>query len=76
MVNQMFKGKKRLSVYEIGDLLGSKFGIIDVFYCAGELESLGTTNFHELDIIPSSKISIREAAQLQSVAVDVMVDIH
>ena len=47
--------------------LGSKYGIIEIFYTAGELEPLGTANFPELNDIPSNKISIREAARLQSV---------
>jgi len=47
--------------------LGSKFGRIEIYYTAGELEPLGTTSFPELDDIPSNKISIREAARLQSV---------
>lgn len=98
MVNQMNKGKKRITDYQIGDLVrvavpkidrfstdrptlpckimeitennkyrvGSKFGIIEICYSAGELESLGTENFPELDEIPSNKITIREAARLQS----------
>ena len=47
--------------------IGSKFGIIEVCYSAGELEPLGTASFPELDDIPSNKISIREAARLQNV---------
>ncbi|CAG8721565.1 8956_t:CDS:1, partial [Ambispora leptoticha] len=98
MVQQMSKGKRKLTGYEINDLvrvaipkidrfsidrptlpckildktennkyqLGSKFGIIEVLYFASELEPLGTTSFPELDIIPSNKISIREAGRLQS----------
>ncbi|PKK65493.1 hypothetical protein RhiirC2_786073 [Rhizophagus irregularis] len=46
--------------------LGSKFGIIGVYYSASELEPLGTETFPELEVIPSNKISIREAAHLQS----------
>ena len=46
--------------------LGSKFGIIEIYYSASELEPLGTASFPELDDIPSNKISIREAARLQS----------
>ncbi|GET65898.1 hypothetical protein RIR_jg38422.t1 [Rhizophagus irregularis DAOM 181602=DAOM 197198] len=41
--------------------LGSKFGIIGVYYSASELEPLGTETFPELEVIPSNKISIREA---------------
>ena len=44
--------------------LGSKYGVIEVYYSANELEPLGTASFPELDNIPSNKISIREAAQL------------
>ncbi|CAB4402403.1 unnamed protein product [Rhizophagus irregularis] len=84
--------------------LGSKFRIIGVYYSASELEPLGTETFPELEVIPLNKISIREAARLQSaglvsgvyvivkvnaivinvavrrqvetVAVDVIVDVH
>lgn len=98
MVNQMNKGKKRTTDYQIGDLVriaipkidrfsidrptlpckilektensqyrvGSKFGIIEICYSAGELESLGAKTFSELDEIPTNKITIREAARLQS----------
>jgi hypothetical protein len=47
--------------------VGSKFGIIGICYSAGELESLGTRSFPELDEIPPNQITIREAARLQSV---------
>ena len=47
--------------------VGSKFGIIEVTYFAGELEPLGTIVFSELDEIPSNEISVREAARLQSI---------
>jgi len=47
--------------------LGSKFGIIEIYYTAGELEPLGTASFPELSDIPSNEISVREAARLQSV---------
>src|ERR1043166_9046946 len=98
MVNQMNKGKKRITEYQIGDLvriaipkidrfsvdrptlpckimektennkyrIGSKFGIVEICYSAGELEPLGTTDFPELYEIPSGKVSVREAARLQS----------
>ena len=46
--------------------LGSKFGVIEVYYSANELEPLGAASFPELDNIPSNKLSIREAARLQS----------
>ena len=46
--------------------LGSKFGMIEIYYTASELESLGTASFPELNDIPPDKISIREAARLQS----------
>jgi hypothetical protein len=46
--------------------IGSKFGIIEVYYTANELEPLGAASFPELDNIPSNKISIREASRLQS----------
>lgn len=99
MVNQMNKGKKRITEYQIGDLVriavpkidrfsvdrptlpckimektennqyrvGSKFGIIEICYSAGELEPLGTIAFPELNEIPSNTITIREAARLQNV---------
>ena len=47
--------------------LGSKFGLIEIYYSSGELELLGTAAFPELDEIPSNIITIREAARLQSV---------
>ena len=47
--------------------LGSKFGIIEIYYSANELEPLGVESFPELNDIPINKISIREAARLQSV---------
>jgi len=47
-------------------VLGSKFGIINVYYSPGEIEPLGTVCFPELDNLPSNKISVREAARLQS----------
>ena len=43
--------------------LGSKFGIIEIYYSAGELEPLGTMAFPELNEISFNKISIREAAR-------------
>ena len=46
--------------------VGSKFGIIEICYSAGELEPLGATEFPELYEIPSGNVSIREAACLQS----------
>ncbi|RGB33053.1 hypothetical protein C1646_762129 [Rhizophagus diaphanus] len=47
--------------------LGSKFEIIGVYYSASELELLETETFPELEVILLNKISIREAAHLQSV---------
>src|SRR5436305_2681393 len=47
-------------------LLGLKFGIINVYYSPGEIEPLGTMHFPKLDHLPSNKISVREAARLQS----------
>jgi len=47
-------------------LLGSKFGIINVYYSPGEIEPLSTMHFPELENLPSNKISVREAARLQS----------
>jgi hypothetical protein len=47
-------------------VLGSKFGIINIYYSPGEIEPLGTIHFPELDNLPSNKISVREAARLQS----------
>ncbi|CAB4403992.1 unnamed protein product [Rhizophagus irregularis] len=46
--------------------LGSKFGIIGMYYSASKLKPLGTETFPELEVIPLNKISIREAAHLQS----------
>ena len=43
-------------------LLGSKFGIINVYYSPGEIEPLGTIYFPKLDNLPSNKISVRKAA--------------
>jgi hypothetical protein len=37
-------------------LLGSKFGIINVYYSPGEIEPLGIMHFPELDNLPSNKI--------------------
>ena len=45
----------------------SKFEIIGVSYFAGELKLLEIIAFSKLDEIPSNKISIREAAHLQSI---------
>ncbi|CAG8703529.1 13120_t:CDS:1, partial [Cetraspora pellucida] len=47
--------------------LGCKFGVINICYTLGELEALGPTTYVELSKIPSNRISIREAARLQSV---------
>ena len=47
-------------------LLGSKFGIINVYYSPGKIEPLGIIYFPELDNLPSNKISVREVARLQS----------
>ena len=47
--------------------LGCKYGILNVGYYSGELETLGTTTYPELDEIPLNQISIWEAARLQSV---------
>ncbi|CAG8640903.1 8839_t:CDS:2, partial [Cetraspora pellucida] len=47
--------------------LGCKYGIINVCYSSGEIETLGTSTYPELDIIPSDQISVREASRLQSV---------
>lgn len=55
--------KKTEDKYQVG----SKFGIIEICYSAGELEPLGTAAFPELDSILPDKISVREAARLQSV---------
>ena len=41
-------------------LLGSKFGIINVYYSPGEIEPLGVIYFPELDNLPSNKISVRD----------------
>src|SRR5690242_20721968 len=47
--------------------LECKFGILNICYSSSELEALGTTIYPELNKIPSDKLSIREAARLQSV---------
>src|SRR5437762_1997049 len=39
---------------------------INVYYSPGEIEPLGTMHFPELENLPSNKISVREAARLQS----------
>ncbi|RIA79887.1 hypothetical protein C1645_839713 [Glomus cerebriforme] len=46
--------------------VGLKFGIVEVYYSAGKLEPLETTDFPELYEIPSGEVSIIEAAHLQS----------
>ncbi|RHZ77091.1 hypothetical protein Glove_186g76 [Diversispora epigaea] len=76
MVNQMLK-KRKLINFKIGDLVQikiskidrfrCKYGILNVSYYNGELETLGTTTYPELDEIPLNQISIREATRLQSV---------
>ncbi|CAG8499271.1 8631_t:CDS:1, partial [Scutellospora calospora] len=48
--------------------LGYKFDIINVCYSSGELESLRTTTYPKLNEIPLYKLSLREAARLQSVS--------
>ncbi|CAG8644320.1 2586_t:CDS:2 [Ambispora gerdemannii] len=64
-----------------------KFGIVNVYYCAGELKSLDTIDVPELNTISSNEISFREAVQLQSVdvivkgaivsvVIDIMMDDH
>ncbi|GES80335.1 KRAB-A domain-containing protein 2-like [Rhizophagus clarus] len=47
-------------------VLGSKFGIINMHYSPGEIEPLDTIDFSELNNLPSNKISVKEAAHLQS----------
>ena len=47
-------------------VLGSKFGIINVYYSSGEIELLEIQCFSELNNLPSNKISVREVAYLQS----------
>ena len=44
--------------------LGSKFGMIEIYYFANELKLLGIAIFPELDDISSNRISIKEAACL------------
>ncbi|RIA87741.1 hypothetical protein C1645_827325 [Glomus cerebriforme] len=61
--------------------LGSKFGIIKIYYSSGKLEPLETAAFPKLNEIPSNNISIRKAAHFQnvgsiSVAVNVIVDVR
>ncbi|KAF0555786.1 retrotransposon nucleocapsid protein [Gigaspora margarita] len=46
--------------------LGSKFGVIDICFSAGELDFLNAAEFPELDIIPPTRISVRKASRLQS----------
>ncbi|CAG8683286.1 476_t:CDS:2, partial [Funneliformis mosseae] len=41
-------------------VLGSKFGIINVYYPPREIKPLGTIHFPELNNLPSNKISVRE----------------
>ncbi|CAG8765383.1 10619_t:CDS:2, partial [Cetraspora pellucida] len=78
MVNYMSKGKKWPVSYEIGDLVRisipkidrfgvdrSKFDVIDICFSAGELDPLNAAEFPELDIIPPTNISVREASRLQ-----------
>ncbi|RGB33243.1 hypothetical protein C1646_761904 [Rhizophagus diaphanus] len=68
MANQMNKGRKRIKEYQIGDLVRVAIPKIDrfMYYSTSELEPLGTETFPELEVIPLNKISIREAARLQS----------
>ncbi len=47
-------------------ILGSKFGIINVYYSSGEIELLEIQCFSELNNLPSNKISVKEAARFQS----------
>ncbi|CAG8727559.1 17284_t:CDS:1, partial [Cetraspora pellucida] len=47
--------------------LGYKYGIINAYYSAGELEILEVAVCSELDKISSEQISLQEAAKLQSV---------
>ena len=47
-------------------VLGSKFGIINVYYSSEEIEPLEIQYFFKLDNLPSNKISVKEAACLQS----------
>src|SRR6266496_532430 len=47
--------------------LGSKFGMIEIYYTASELELLGTASFPELSYIPFNEISVREVVHLQSI---------
>src|SRR2546430_1850402 len=45
-------------------ILGSRYGIINIYYSPGEIEPLGTNHFSELDNIPHNEISVREASHL------------
>ncbi|CAB5363997.1 unnamed protein product [Rhizophagus irregularis] len=53
--------------YKIGDLvkLGCQFGVLDVSYSVGNLEPL-KAHISGLEDIPRRKISLKEAARLQS----------
>ncbi|CAB4437781.1 unnamed protein product [Rhizophagus irregularis] len=61
----MNKGKKRPNNYEVGDLVRISVPKIDRF--AGEINPLGVNQFSELEIIPTSTITVREAARLQNI---------
>jgi len=50
--------------------LGSQFGVINVFYSAGEIDPLGVNQFPELETIPLNTITVREAARLQNVGLN------
>ena len=47
--------------------LGSQFGVLEIAYSIRNLESL-TAHISDLEEIPRSKVSLREAARLQSLS--------
>ncbi|RHZ88915.1 hypothetical protein Glove_20g1 [Diversispora epigaea] len=57
IINQMLK-KRKLIDFKIGNLLGCKYGILNVGYYSSELETFGTITYPELDEIPLNQISI------------------
>ena len=53
-------------------LLGCKSGILNNFYCAGELDPLGVKGYPELDHISEDCISVRETTRSQSIPINVI----
>jgi hypothetical protein len=46
--------------------LGCRTGVLGTCYSAAELQPLGVITFPELDDIPSTRVSVRQAAQSQA----------